>query len=95
VLKINKLFKLTKEVIQEKYLYKPILISTKEEKNWYIVADIDCNMPLHMLTEEEADLYDLDENNIEGIKVMGAYGEGYLMWIYFGRENGWQAFGYE
>lgn len=90
---MNKLIKLTREIIQEKYLYKPILISTEEEQNWYIVADTNCDMPLHMLNEEEADLYDLDEKNIEGIKVMGAYGEGYLMWIYL--EDGWKAFGYE
>jgi len=44
-------------------------------------------MPLHLLTEEESDLYDQDESNIEGIEVAGVDGNGFLMWIYFDQIN--------
>ncbi len=93
---MNTLIKLSKEDIESKYLNKPILITCKESKTWYIVSDVKTQMPLHMLTSEESDLYDLNENNINGIKLAGVEGEDYyVMWIYFNQDDGWQAYGYE
>jgi len=97
---MNQLNKLSKQDIQTKYLNKPILIiDDKNTKEWYIVKDTNATMPLHLLSEEESDLYDQDESNIEGIEVSGVDGEGYLMWIYFNQDDkqsdGWEAFGYE
>ncbi len=93
---MNTLIKLSKEDIESKYLNKPILITHKDSKTWYIVSDVETRMPLHMLTLEESDLYDLNENNIRGIKLAGVKGENnYVMWIYFNQDDGWQAYGYE
>jgi len=97
---MNQLNKLSKQDIQNKYLNKPILIVDDENsKKWYIVKDTNTSMPLHLLDEEESDLYDQDESNIEGIEVAGVNGNGYLMWIYFShndeKNDGWKAFGYE
>jgi hypothetical protein len=92
---MNKLIKLSKLDIQNKYLNKPILITCQDSKEWYIISDVYSSMPLHMLSDEESDLYDQDENNIEGIKVAGVNGDGYLMWIYFETNTGWEAYGYE
>lgn len=85
--------KLSREDIESKYLNKPILVNTDNTKVWYIVSDINSQMPLHLLSEEESDLYDQDESNIDGIKVAGVDGDGYLMWIYF--NEGWEAYGYQ
>jgi len=90
---MNKLFKLTKEIIQNEYLNKPILIETKDNKNWFIVTDLNGMIPLHMLNEEESDWFDLDESIIDALEVIGIEGKAYLMWIYLG--DGWKAFGYE
>jgi hypothetical protein len=94
---MNTLIKLSKEEIESKYLNKPILIIHKDSKIWYIVSDVNDQMPLHMLTSEESDLYHLNEDNINGIKLAGVEGEDhYAMWIYFNEgDNGWQAYGYE
>jgi len=93
---MNTLIKLSKEDIENKYLNKPILIIADDSKTWYIVSDVEDQMPLHMLTSEETDLYDLNENNIKGIKLAGAEGKNnYAMWIYFNQDDGWQAYGYE
>ena len=93
---MNQLNKLSKQDIEENYLNKPILIVDSDKiKKWYIVSDIGNMIPLHMLDEEEADLYDEDESNIEGIELADGEGKGYLMWIYFGQDDGWEAFGYE
>jgi len=97
---MNQPIKLSRQDIQTKYLNKPILIVDDENtKKWYIVKDANTLMPLHLLDEEESDLYDQDESNIEGIEVAGVDGNGYLMWIYFDQngeqDDGWQAFGYE
>jgi len=93
---MNTLIKLSKEDIENKYLNKPILIIADNSKTWYIVSDIDDQMPLHMLTSAESDLYHLNEDNIKGIKLAGVEGENnYLMWIYFNQDDGWQAYGYE
>jgi len=93
---MSQLNKLSRKDIQTKYLNKPILIIDNENtKKWYIVRDANTTMPLHLLDEEESDLYDQDESNIEGIEVVGVDGKGYLMWIYFDQSDGWKAFGYE
>jgi hypothetical protein len=57
---MNKLIKLTRQDIEDRYLDKPILIKDKDSENWYIVRDTHSQMPLHMLTAEESDLYDKD-----------------------------------
>ena len=92
---MSNLIKLSKEDIQNKYLNKPILICDKDSKLWYIVSNVYSHMPLHLLTSEESDLYDKNKSNIDGIKVAGVDGGGYLMWIYFGDKDGWEAYGYE
>ena len=93
---MNKLIKLTREDILTKYLDKPILIKCQDtEEAWYIVSDVFSQMPLHMLSTDESDLYDQNSDNINGIQIAGADGVSYLMWIYFECENGWEAYGYE
>lgn len=79
----NNLIKLSKEDIVNKYENKPILVEDEADKTWYIVSNINSSMPLHMLTEEESDLYKQDEESISGIEVHSINGEGYLMWIDF------------
>ena len=92
----NNLIKLTRQNIENKYLNKPILITSKDSEKWYIVSDVFSSMPLHMLTGEEADLYDNNEDNINGIELAGVDGENnYAIWIYFNKDDGWQAYGYE
>jgi hypothetical protein len=93
---MNTLIKLTRQDIEDRYSNKPILVTDEDSKIWYIVSDVFSSMPLHMLTSEEADLYEEDENNISGIKFAGVNGEEqYAMWIYFNQEDGWEAYGYE
>ena len=92
---MNILIKLSKQDIETKYLNKPILMKYNDTKTWYIVSNVDTIMPLHMLTVEESDLYRKNKSSIEGIKVVGVNGNGYLMWINFNQDDGWEAFGYE
>jgi hypothetical protein len=93
---MNQLIKLSRQDIETKYENKPILIKDIDGENWYIVCDVYSQMPLHMLTEEEADLYDENEENIDSIELSGVEGnECYLMWIYFNQDKGWEAYGYE
>ncbi len=93
---MNQLIKLTRLDIEQRYLNKPIFIKYNDNnKAWYIVSEVHTSMPLHMLTEDESDLYDQNPNNINGIQLAGIDGDCYLMWIYFGFEEGWEAYGYE
>jgi len=93
---MNKLIELTKEDIIKKYLNKPILIVYAGKKTWYIVSDVDTQMPLHMLTPKEATLYGKDKNYINGVEFVGiGTEESYAMWIYFNKKRGWKAYGYE
>lgn len=91
---MSNLVKLTRQDIETRYLNKPILINCDNEEVWYIVSDVNTYMPLHMLSAEESDLYHENEDNISGIEVIGVEG-GYLMWIYFETDTGWEAYGYE
>ncbi len=82
--------------MEERYEGKPIFIKDEEGGNWYIINDASSQMPAHMLTAEDADLYDENEGNIDGIKLIGRDCEYcYVMWIYFNKDGGWTAYGYE
>lgn len=92
----NKLIKLKRQDIEERYEGKPIFIVDREGENWYIVNDSFSRIPTYMLAPHEVDLYDKDESNIEGIELVGMDCErSYAMWIYFNKDDGWQAYGYE
>jgi len=93
---MSNLIKLTRKDIEQRYNKKPILIEYDNESKWYIVKNEYSRMPLHMLTSEESELYDQNKNNIDGIKLSGTGEEySYAMWIYFEKEDGWKAYGYE
>ena len=88
--------KLTKGEIELKYTGKPIYIKSSGKCEWYIVVDSTSQVPLHMLTEKESDLYEKNENSISGIFIIGSdCEESYAMWLYFNKKNGWSAYGYE
>jgi len=92
---MNILIKLSKQDIKNKYLNKPILVVSNNYKKWYIVDDVYSYMPLHMLTAEESDMYDKDEESINGIRLTGDDEPAYVMWINFHQKDGWEAYGYE
>jgi len=92
---LNQIIRISKQDIENKYLNKPILIKSDGEENWYILSDVNSHMPLHLLNSGESDLYDENEENIDGIELVGIGGESYLMWIYFETSEGWEAYGYE
>ena len=93
---ISKLNKLTREQIEEEYENCPIFIIDKTTQigTWYIIEDSHSSMPLHMLTVEEVDLYNTNEETIESIKLCGVDTEEgvYAMWSSF--ETDWSAYGY-
>lgn len=94
---MNKLRQLTKEDIINHYLDKPILIIERDNSSvWCLVKDNNSDMPPHLLSKEEATLYEQDESYTEGIEIVGiGIDEGYLLWAGFEVEDGWKAYGYE
>jgi hypothetical protein len=92
---MSELIKLSKQDIISNYQSKPILIKDNKGEEWYIVNDVETFMPLDILTGEEAELYEQNEDNISGIKISGVSGDAYLMWIYFDQNDGWVAYGYK